>query len=530
MISKSGDRERSRLNYLLLTGATGFVGRYLMRDLLMDGQRLAVIVRPGKSESAQARVDEILVEWENHLGRMLPRPVVLEGNISDPNCGLSDASREWISRHCTRMLHNAAVLRFHASNHADEPWRTNLEGTRNVLKMCREANIRELHAVSTAYVCGDRPGLVLEDELDVGQDFRNDYERSKFESEKLIRRADHFDSVTIYRPAVIAGDSSNGYTSSYHGLYLYLRLMALLVPMVAPDENGVRHTDMRLPMTGDEPRNIVPVDWVSEVICHLVGQPEAHGHTFHLSPDRPITPRQVVEYGYDYFNSTGVIYLDENESPKADAGTGTCFESRFLESVKLYERYDHTDPQFDRSNLLKYAAHLPCPEIDRQVINRYFKFGEKHRWGKTKRKRLSLPTDVHDRLETMRQRGQRIFSIDDLGMNGSKNGLTANGAQRSAANGNAPESFVLGLDLLGQGGGQWHLVGHPHLGYEVRLGLPTESAPVLHLPTEEFRKIVAEEKEPARRHYLNIHESADTEQYDRIVSGVVRSMVAAPAC
>lgn len=504
-----------------MTGATGFVGRYLMRDLLLEGHRLAVIVRPSKSQSAQARVDAILNEAEEHLGRLLPRPVVLEGNITSDGCGLSDHDTDWLLRNCDRLLHNAAALRFHASNHADEPFHTNLEGTRRVLELCRSAGIHELHAVSTAYVCGDRPGLVLEGELDVGQKFRNDYERSKFESEKLIRDADHFDSVTFYRPAVIAGDSTNGYTSSYHGLYLYLRLMAMMVPVVDPDEDGVRHTDIFLPMTGEEPRNIVPVNWVSEVICHVINHPEAHGRTFHLSPDKPVTPRQVVEYGYEYFNSTGVVYQrDENEDAH---NTGSTFETKFLESIKLYEPYDHTDPTFDRSNLLKFAPHLPCPQIDRQVMHRYFKFGELNRWGKAKQKNFEQPLDMFDHLERMRLNRQLIFSIDDLNL---KNGKRV----QSASNKNQADSFVLGLDLLGSGGGQWHLVGHPARGYEVRLGLPDDFAPVLHLPTDEFRKLIAERQEPARRFYQNLKDSIDTCDYDWIVNGVMHSMVSAPAC
>ena len=100
-----------------------------------------------------------------------------------------------------------------------------------MLALCREARIRELHHVSTAYVCGSRQGRIFESELDEGQDCRNEYEASKLEAERLVRGPDGLESVTVYRPAVISGDSKTGYTSTYHGLYLYLRLMAMAVPM-----------------------------------------------------------------------------------------------------------------------------------------------------------------------------------------------------------------------------------------------------------------------------------------------------------
>ena len=69
----------------------------------------------------------------------------------------------------------------------EEPYLSNLNGTRNVLEFCSKTDIREFHHVSTAYVCGTRRGRILESELDVGQEHGNDYEISKFESEQLVR-------------------------------------------------------------------------------------------------------------------------------------------------------------------------------------------------------------------------------------------------------------------------------------------------------------------------------------------------------
>lgn len=526
MISKSGNRDLYRSKYLLLTGSTGFVGRFLLRDLLLDGHRIALIVRGSKASSARERIDAILSEWEENLGRLLPRPVIIEGELSEPGCGLQPSCKEWIQENCDRILHNAAVLRFHSANHADEPWRTNYTGTQNILQLCKDTGIEDFHFVSTAYVAGDRTGLVLEDELDVGQGFRNDYEKSKLEAEKLVRAAEHLKHVTVYRPAVIAGDSVTGYTSTYHGLFLYLRLMAIMVPTVDPDENGIRHTDICLPMTGEEPRNIVPVDWVSEVICHLLNHDEARGKTFHLAPDKPVTPKQVVEYGCRLFNSTGVVYRKPHHV-NGEAKTGSKFEQVFLEGVKQYEPYDQTDPNFDRSNLLQYAPHLPCPEIDQEMIRKYFEFGQSNRWGKGKRRRHVMPTDVKQHLESLAKTGKRILSFEDFRAADVRGEDLA--TEHCEANGSCNHVNVLGLDLLGPGGGQWHLVGHPAKGYEVRVGLPEGQSPVLHLPTDEFRQLLAEKQEPQRRHYIHMSESTDTTEYEQIIFGFARSLVSA-AC
>ena len=93
----------------------------------------------------------------------------------------------------------------------------------HVLELCRNAGIRNFHHVSTAYVCGLRQGRILESELDVGQKMSNDYEQSKLQAEKMVRSADFLDSLTVHRPAIIIGDSTNGYTTTYHGFYAPLQ-------------------------------------------------------------------------------------------------------------------------------------------------------------------------------------------------------------------------------------------------------------------------------------------------------------------
>ncbi|MFN7806345.1 MAG: SDR family oxidoreductase, partial [Planctomycetaceae bacterium] len=75
-------------DYVLITGATGLLGRYLLRDLTLADARLAVLVRPARKTSALQRVENVMCYWEKDLGRPLPRPVVLEGEITEPDLGL----------------------------------------------------------------------------------------------------------------------------------------------------------------------------------------------------------------------------------------------------------------------------------------------------------------------------------------------------------------------------------------------------------------------------------------------------------
>src|SRR3989304_6320552 len=192
--------ESRAMAYHLLTGATGLIGRYLVYRLTASGIQLAVLVRPGKFHTASDRMEAIMHHWESLEYRSLPRPVVLEGELTRSELGLSSSQQKWISRNCETVVHSAAAMVFR-TDELGEPHRTNVEGMRNLLDCCRRLGIRRFHHVSTAYICGLRQGRVREDELDVGQTMGNVYEESKIEAEKMLRAADWLDQGTVFRPA-----------------------------------------------------------------------------------------------------------------------------------------------------------------------------------------------------------------------------------------------------------------------------------------------------------------------------------------
>lgn len=452
----SNSPDRFNGSYVLLTGGTGLVGRYLIRDLLVGGHRLVVLARNSEKLTAEERVETILQYWEAQLGRSLPRPIVMVGDVKQPDFGLVQEDLDWLTENCFQIIHGAAILNFVGSDRNAEPWLTNFNGSQNFTRLAKKIDVRDWHYLSTAYVCGKRSGTIYESELDCGQEFRNDYEESKLAAEKLIREeAEGFAKLTVYRPAVIVGDSETGYTCSYHGLFLYLRLIATLVPQQPRDENGVLQTPITLPINGDEPRNLVTVDWVSKVICRVLDTPEAHGKTFHLSPERFTTARQVIDFCYEYFNSTGVKYagsaglMDENEL--------SGFAAMFFANSRIYEPYQTDDPEFDRSNLLEFAGDLECPPIDRELIFKFIRFGETDRWGKRRIKSPVVPFWINQRLESI---------------------------SRFAVSGAADHTHI-GIDIHGPGGGQWKIEIDGEHSRIIR-GLPVEPAMVLTISSHEL--------------------------------------------
>lgn len=357
------------MDHLLLTGATGLLGRYLMKDLLASGVKLAVLVRPSRKHDAETRVEAAMRVWDQMLGYELPRPVVLSGDINRPDLGLSSHEIKWAAENCRSIIHNAASLSFVSTGRESEPWRSNVDGTSIILEFSQQAGIKEFHQVSTAYVAGLRQGRIFENELNVGQNFGNPYEESKVLAEEMVRSSNFIKSLTVFRPAIILGDSQTGLTFTYHNFYAVLQL-ALTIGHSMGDRHYTGKIDgakFHLNATGTERKNFVPVDWVSEAITAIVTHPELHGKTYHLTPRVPITTRLLRDIMEEVVGSFGLGIGSSNAKQESER---TELEEVFFKHMEVYESYWKDDPEFDSTNTQTALPQLPCPHVDRDMLMR----------------------------------------------------------------------------------------------------------------------------------------------------------------
>ncbi|MFG0334776.1 MAG: SDR family oxidoreductase [Maioricimonas sp. JB049] len=430
MSAEDGSRHHSTAadGYVLLTGATGLLGTYLMRDLLQRGVRLAVVVRSRRILSALDRVEGILQLWERQSGRLLPRPVVFDGDITRPDLGLSADERRWVARHCRAVLHNAASLTFYSRPGDEEPYRSNVDGTQHVLDLCRACGIDELHHVSTAYVAGQRRGRILESELDCSLPPGNDYEASKIQSERMARQAG-LRSVTVYRPGIIIGDSSTGFTSTFHGFYVPLKLLAVFLDKLSAfsssREEQARHVRASgerltslLDLEGHESKYLVPVDWTAAAMAELFCDPAHHGGTYHLTPREPVLVSEIQRV------------LEESFLENAKVGTTSGgdvgplwqqFEKFFVDGMATYRAYFKPDPQFDSTATQTALPHLPCPTVDAEMLHTMCRFAIDNRFQDPFR---PVP------------RSRRVLTADVTGFP-------------------AEPEWQVGIEATGPGGGDW---------------------------------------------------------------------------
>lgn len=411
------------MGYILLTGGTGLLGAYLVRDLLRAGFHLALVTRPSRLATPRQRVEEVMTRWEKQAGHSLPRPVIFEGDLARPALGLDRPARDWIKKHCDLFLHNGASVNFARDRHGD-PWRTNVDGVEHVLEFCREARIREYHHVSTAYVCGLRRGLIRESDVDLGQEFSNEYERSKVAGEKLVRSAGFKKPPTVYRPSIIIGDARTGHTTTFHGFYAPLRLGHAMFKRITRDQVDIDPLQEALQLTGQERKHLVPVDWVSAVITHVLAHAEHHGRTYHLVPEQPVT----VEVMRDAMVQAFLLYGNTTAQAEGAALDWREFTQYFIEKMKIYEAYWRDDPQFDRTNTERAAPHLPCPVVNFEMLLQACRFALNANFGWPRTVPPLPALDVGEQLESFFERGQ-----------------TRAGA------------LAVNLQANGPGGGQWHL-------------------------------------------------------------------------
>ena len=250
-----------------VTGATGFIGRYLVQELVdhREGE-IFVLCREG----SRGRLDALVEQWGGD------RVTAVIGDLSEPDLGVDPA---WVKAHLgdvEHFFHLAAIYDMTATDAMNE--QMNVGGTRNAVQLAGRLEAGCFHQVSSIAAAGDFRGVFDETMFDEGQRLPSPYHRTKFESEKIVREEAEV-PWRVYRPAVVVGDSETGAMDKIDGPYYFFGLLKRLrdtlpgwLPLVGVD-------------LGDT--NVVPVDYVAQAMDHLAHEPGLDGRAFHLVNPEP---------------------------------------------------------------------------------------------------------------------------------------------------------------------------------------------------------------------------------------------------
>lgn len=272
------------MSTLLFTGFPGFLGVQLLPRVLsrLPNSTVTCLIQSNFADLATRQLEELVEANPDLAGRI----DLVTGDITVPGLGLDDPTA--LAAGVTEVWHLAAV--YDLSVPRDVAMRVNVEGTRNVLDFAERADsLQRFHYVSTCYVSGRYAGAFGEDDLDVGQQFNNYYEETKFLAEVEVQtRRDQGMPTTIYRPSVVVGDSTTGQTQKYDGPYYALQLLLRQGRWAV------------MPTVGDPTLhrfNIVPSDFVIEAIATLSATDRSSGRVYNLADPRPHRGRALRHYG-----------------------------------------------------------------------------------------------------------------------------------------------------------------------------------------------------------------------------------------
>lgn len=310
---------------LLITGASGGVGVPLVRALLERGQDLTLVLR-GEAEERAAAL----------FPRAGSRLRAVAGDVTRPGLALDPAALRGLSG----VVHLAARTDF-AGRSVEDYRAQNVDGARHAAEVALAARVPLWH-VSTAYVAGDHQGELREDQLDLGQGFKNGYERSKFEAERaLLDLTPHGLRLVRLRLGVALPEEPIPGVPPGPGPLHYLRLLAALKPPAG--------AATRLRTAGDPAAtlSVVPSAWAAQVIAGLLERrPDQLAPCYHLTAARPLSMQELLQALH---RAIPAVRLEP--APRGGPTDPDPLERLVARRCAVYAPYQFQTTRWDRSRL-----------------------------------------------------------------------------------------------------------------------------------------------------------------------------------
>ncbi|MFH8220762.1 thioester reductase domain-containing protein [Streptomyces sp. NPDC018057] len=350
--------EPGAVSEVFLTGATGFLGAFLLRDLLRQGLVVHCLVRGADTLAARARLEENLRTYELLDDIDPDRVEVHTGDITRPLLGMERAQYDALAGRIGAVYHSAAKVNFLTIY----KWlrKSTVEATHGVLRFAQAAGAT-LHHVSTTGVF--EPGADREPrgELDPTGPPENlslGYTKSKWVAEQLVREAARRGvPVTIHRPGQVWGDSVTGACQPNDFVWRFIK---------GSLQVGLYPRRFRLAM------NMVPVDYVSAVIVAASRHPEGTGGTYHqVSPDT-LDSERILRLlrgaGYDLKEVSILKWM------KAVAADLTNSMAPLLSILVESEKVEVAEFADELTRDLLKDTGIVCPDIDEKVFGAYIAY------------------------------------------------------------------------------------------------------------------------------------------------------------
>ena len=247
-----------------VTGATGFIGKRLVKKLL---ERKGSVVHFLIRKESENKVADLRKFWGVSAARAVP----VVGDLTSSKLGLSTEAIKALKGRIDHFHHLAAVYDLGADEESQIA--VNIEGTRNTVELAKAIDAGHFHHVSSIAAAGLYEGVFREDMFDEAENYEHPYFMTKHESEKIVRTECKV-PWSVYRPAMVVGDSTTGEMDKIDGPYYFFKLIQRMRQLLPPWMPSIGLEGGRI--------NIVPVDFVVDALDLISHKPGIASKCYHL--------------------------------------------------------------------------------------------------------------------------------------------------------------------------------------------------------------------------------------------------------
>jgi len=385
---------------ILITGATGLVGSLLTLTALRSGHSVRLLSRGKQACSPEERIRKVVEvfgcsskEWSDRHGNI----EIYSGDIALPQFGLSDREWEQLASSLSSIYHAAAFIGF-KENQRPTSFRVNVEGTRQVLRLAATSRAHLFH-ISTAYIAGDTHHLLPEQEIKRACRWRNPYEETKWIAEREVHAESRKKGLklTVFRPAILIGDTTGGRTIRFNSIYYFMRLFHHQSRQANPPPLVLRAKP-------EATLNLVPVDLAIRTMWALSQSSGVEGKVFHIAHPSPLRFKDLVSIAEKIFGLPVAISNHPPGETTIPKETGPDREAVF----GIYEPYMFGESEFDLSNTRSLLPGYDSifPRLDEGYFRTILTYAIDHDWRSPS---LSDPSSRKKRAPRLMEQYFRTF-------------------------------------------------------------------------------------------------------------------------
>ena len=364
---------------VFVTGASGFLGRNLVDNLyrLYNGGQYYLLARSEKAEEAILSNIHTL-----DLGRVH----IVRGDITEPYLGMGESEARELMGKIDDVWHLAAATSFNEADR-EQIIKSNVTGMKNLVEVCKGANLHRFNHCSTAYIAGRISGVISEDKMpelpkNGEAAFKNAYEESKYDGEVTLRQSGI--PFAIYRPPILVGHSKTG-DSQGENRMAYGYMGTILRAILKSEQYGTEqqfwerwndlegksqkeYLNVQANLRGYNPstKNFKCVDLCAESMIRLAENEESTGMTFNLVNPHNITCEEMLNSMQKALRIRGLRFAGDLTHVEAD----NPVEMYAMKMQKVFAPYTlNSDPEWDRENTVRMLGGYKQPPMTTQMFS-----------------------------------------------------------------------------------------------------------------------------------------------------------------